>query len=131
MPPAKKKKTKKARVNKEVERKLLLKDINQEYGHVEKLLGSCRMEVTCTDGKKRIGIIRGSMQKKIWIKNNDTVLVSLREYEDAKCDIIYLYNAKEVKQLGKMGEIEQRDVDEVKDDIEFCTEDTDDDAISV
>ena len=45
------------------------------------------------------------MRKKQWVKQGDVILVSLREYEDAKCDIIYLYKPKEVKNLKIYGEI--------------------------
>jgi translation initiation factor 1A len=89
----------------EVERKLILKDENQEYCQITKILGNCRLEGQCFDGKIRLCNIRGTMRKRIWIKNGDIVIVSLRDFEDDKCDIIYLYQPREVKKLIKMGEM--------------------------
>lgn len=93
------------RTTDDVERPLVLKEENQEYCQVVKLLGNCRIEGNCFDGKTRLCHIRGAMRKKIWIKPGDLVIISLREFEDDKADIIYLYQAKEVKRLAKMGEI--------------------------
>jgi translation initiation factor 1A len=87
------------RPSEQVERKIVFKEEFQEYCQVTKLLGNCRLEGNCFDGKTRQCNIRGSMRKKIWIKVGDIVIVSLREFEDNKCDIIYLYQPKEVKKL--------------------------------
>ena len=49
--------------------------------------------------------IRGSMRKKVWIKINDVVLVSIRDFEPNKGDIIYKYTPGEILFLKKEGEI--------------------------
>lgn len=82
-----------------------LKDEGQEYGQVTKLLGNCRLEVNCFDGLKRLCHIRGSMRKKVWIKLNDIVLISLRDFEENKADVIHKYDLDEVNYLKKEGEI--------------------------
>ena len=101
------KKTKNSNDDVEITRELVYKDIEQfqEYAQVQRLLGNCRCEVQCFDGLTRLGNIRGNMRKKVWIKAGDLVLVSLREYENNKCDIIYLYKPKEVRMLKSYGEI--------------------------
>lgn len=85
-------------------RELVYKGEMEEYGQVMRLLGDARMEIQCVDGVKRIGHIRGKMRKRNWIANGDVVLVSLREYENEKCDIIDKYNEDEVRKLKKAGE---------------------------
>lgn len=102
------KKGKKAKDNNEIERELVFKDIEQyqEYAQVTKLLGNCRCTVSCIDGAEKLAHIRGTMtKKKQWIKSGDIVLVSIREFEQNKCDIIYLYNLKEARKLKIMGEL--------------------------
>ena len=91
----------------ETERALLFKEEGQEYCQVVKLLGNCRLTGKCVDGVERLCHIRGSMskRKKVWIAVDDIVLVSLREYEDSKCDVIHRYSAKEAKTLKSLGEI--------------------------
>ena len=87
------------------ERELQFAEEMQNYGQVLRLLGDSRLEIQCTDGMKRIGHIRGTMRKKIWIAMGDVVLVSRREYEDDKCDIILKYTEEEVRKLKSLNEI--------------------------
>jgi translation initiation factor 1A len=116
-----------------VERELIFKVESQEYAQVTKLLGNCRLEVQCFDGKTRLANIRGSMRKKVWIKINDVVLVSLREYEDNKCDVIHKYESKEVNRLKHLEEIPKTvklsdEIDDKEEDIGIdFTEDGDED----
>tara|TARA_Y100000389_G_scaffold203852_1_gene253750 strand:+ start:167 stop:739 length:573 start_codon:yes stop_codon:yes gene_type:complete len=78
---------------------MILKENNQDYAKVERLLGNCRVELLCNDGEKRLGIIRGSMRKKQWLNANNIVLYSIRDYEKDKVDIIHVYKDSIVKQL--------------------------------
>ena len=71
------------------------------------MLGNSRCECKCNDGRTRLGIIRGTLIKRVWIQLNDLVLVSLRDYQDDKADIIHKYNSEEEKSLRQYGEIEQ------------------------
>ena len=58
------------------------------------------------DGKKRMGTIRGTMRKRVWINTGDIVLLGLREFgDDAKCDIIMKYFDEEAQELQELGEI--------------------------
>ncbi len=101
------KRAKKVKEDTGVERPLIFKETCQEYAYVEKMLGDCRVAIRCADDKNRLGHIRGTMTKrrKVFINPGDVVLCGLREYEDAKADIMYLYNKKEVKRLISMAEI--------------------------
>ena len=65
------------------------------------------MRIDCQDGAERIGKIRGKIRKrkKSWINAGSYVIVSLREYQDEKCDIIEILKEDEVKRLKRMGEI--------------------------
>ena len=102
------KKAKKVKDDFEIERELDFKNIedNQEYAQVIKLLGNCRCTVLCIDGIERLAHIRGSMtKKKQWIKIGDIILVSLREFEQNKCDVLYLYTLKEARKLKNLGEL--------------------------
>lgn len=86
----------------------------QDYGIIQALLGNGRVRVLClTDKVERLGTIRGNMYKKVWINKDDIVLVSLREYQNDKCDIVFKYHPDEVKILKKQNEI-PRDLEHVK-----------------
>jgi len=102
------KKGKKGKNNTSIEkikRKLIFKEEQQEYCQITKLFGNCRVEGNCFDGKVRLCIIRGGIKKKMRILVGSVVIVSLRDFEDGKCDIIYLYDKDEIKDLIKLGEI--------------------------
>src|SRR6478609_9990740 len=88
-----------------IKRQLTFKEDGQEYGRVTKLLGNCNVDVECADETKRIGHIRGAMRKKVWIKVHDICLVSLRDFQDGKADIVHVYDADECRLLQSYGEL--------------------------
>lgn len=84
------------------------------YAKVVKKLGSCRLECDCfeKDAKTgefnkttRIAIIRGNMRKRTWINVDDLVLISLRGFQDDKCDLIWKFNPDEISELKQKKEI--------------------------
>eukprot|EP00736_Rhodelphis_marinus_P006426 Rmarinus@m.7093 len=86
-------------------RELVLKEEGQEYAQVLRMLGNGRLEALCFDGIKRLCHIRGKLRKKVWVNQGDIVLVGLRDYQDAKADVIQKYNADEARQLKNRGEL--------------------------
>jgi translation initiation factor 1A len=78
----------------------------EEYAKVSKALGDKRVMLVLVDGKQMIAHIPGKFtKKKIWVNVDSVVLVSRREFENDKMDIIHLYDNDEVKKLVKSGEI--------------------------
>lgn len=55
------------------------------------MLGNGRVEAMCFDGEKRLAHIRGKMRKKVWINQGDIILLSLRDFQDDKADVIQKY----------------------------------------
>ena len=80
-------------------------DIFPEYGQISKTLGSGHLEVQCFDGQKRIAHIRGKLRKKVWINPGDVVLISLRDFQDSRADIILKYTPDEARSLKALGEL--------------------------
>ena len=87
---------------------IVFREEGQEYAQVTRMLGNGRLEAYCFDGKTRQCHIRGQMQRKVWINVNDVILISLREYEENKGDVIKKYNSDEVIQLKKYREIPEK-----------------------
>jgi|SRR5579862_3353974 translation initiation factor 1A len=69
------------------------------------MLGNGRLEAQCFDGEKRLAHIRGKLRKKVWINQGDIILLSLREFQDAKADVILKYTADEARNLKAYGEL--------------------------
>ena len=61
------------------------------------MLGNGRLEAYCFDGAKRLAHIRGKLRKKVWINQGDIILLSLREFQDDKADVIVKYTADEAR----------------------------------
>ena len=94
---------------------LLKFEEGQAYGRIVKLLGNGRANVECyvwevnKDTKKMemnmrncVGKIRGKLMKRMWMGNDDIVLVGLRDFQDDKVDIIHKYNYNDALKLKKL-----------------------------
>lgn len=73
-----------------------------------KVLGNCRVQCECFDGKERQCHVRGKFRKKVWINKDDVILIGLRDYQDEKADVIHKYSMDEARQLRNMGHIPDR-----------------------
>lgn len=98
-------------------REVLFKEYGQEYAVVTKMLGNGHCECQCYDDVVRLGNIRGKMRKRVWISTGDTILCSLREYQDDKVDIIHKYTPDEVQTLKTMGEIPLDETEKTGEDL--------------
>lgn len=94
---------KKAKVESRSE--LIFKEDGQEYAQVAALLGNSRLRVHCADGKERLCTIRGKLVRRAWVSVRDIILVSLREWEDEKCDMIHKYSDDEARNLRSYKEL--------------------------
>ena len=70
-----------------------------------KSLGSCRFDLIDPLNKEYLGIVRGNMRKKIWIKVDDIVIFSYRSFQDNKVDIIHKYRDNEIHKLIEMDQL--------------------------
>lgn len=85
-------------------REIEYKEEGEEYAQVKKMLGNMRLSVYCFDGKTRIAKVRGSIRR-VRIRLEDIVIISLREFDDDKCDVIHVYRPEEAKILKANQEI--------------------------
>jgi len=84
---------------------LRFKVFGEEYAQVRRVLGNCRVECYCFDGKVRLCHVRGKFKKRVWINKDDFVLIGLRDYQDDKSDVIHKYTTEEARLLRSWGEI--------------------------
>jgi len=103
-------------------RKLIEADLNgQVYGILEKALGNRFFDVNCMDNTKRRCKVR---KKRMKVKCGDCVIISLRNFDDKNADVIYKYDAEEVRALQKKGILPGSDViGVIKDDGDDDSED--------
>ena len=98
-------KRKKGKKQVQEDRELRYKEESEEYAQIIKILGDGRFQCKCTDGVERVAHVRGKMRKRTWLANGDIILVSIREFEPEKCDVVEKYKEKEVAKLKSAGEI--------------------------
>ena len=105
--PAKQKKSGKNKVGTDepTKRTLIYKQDMEEYAQITKMLGDRRVTVMFPDKTEFIAIIPGRFRKRCWMKVGDIVIVSRREFQETKMDILHKYNDDEVKVLIKEYEI--------------------------
>lgn len=94
--------------HRERKRECPFKEGDQVYARITAMLGNGRCRTLDTENVERLGIIRGSMKSREWISIKDLVLLSLRDFQDSKADIVYKYNEIEVHILTRLGEVEAR-----------------------
>lgn len=73
------------------------------YAKIESVRGDSRFIVLCEDGRTRLARACGTMRLKSWISVSDYVLISSRDFQDDKCDIVFRYNSHNTSKLRKAG----------------------------
>jgi len=133
MPKGKKsRKNTKNRGHVQAKRALVMREDEQEYGQVLKVLGNLKLMCHCMDGTERICHIRGKMRKRCWIQEGDYILVSLRDFDPDKADVIHKYKGDEVAQLRKMGELPPEEEDDLHTEhVQFFFSDEEDEKDNV
>ena len=89
-------------------KELVLRAEGEAYAQAIKCLGNGYIDVVCFIKRERItkrAHIRGSMRKKVYVGVGDIVLVTIREYERDKCDIILKYSTEESRILRNNKEL--------------------------
>lgn len=97
-------------------RALVLKEDDQEYGKITKMLGDRKVTLALIDGSEILGLIPGKFRKRVWFKTDDIVLVGRREFQDDRVDIIYKYHDYEARKLLKMSEVPPKFLDMVSEE---------------
>ena len=107
--PGKKKTGKRAKKGTTVEtgtRQVPVCEENQRYAYVTKMLGGRRLVARSTNGEECQCHIPGKFKgKRNWISPGMLVLLNIRNFQDDKSDVIYIYSEYETKHLQKMGEL--------------------------
>jgi translation initiation factor 1A len=79
---------------------MVLPSKNDVLGVAVKMLGADRIMVNCQDGKQRLCRIRGKLKRRVWIRENDIVLVSPWDFQsDERGDIFWRYRQNQVAWL--------------------------------
>ena len=87
-------------------RDLRMPNDDEVFAEVTNMLGANRVTVRCADGTERTARIPGRMQKRVWIRENDIVLVEPWDWQDEKATIEWRYTGQDADQLRREGHID-------------------------
>jgi translation initiation factor 1A len=107
----------------------ICKTNEQDYAIIEKVLGGGRFSVLTPDNKKRIAISRGRMfsrngkiKDRSLMSIGNLVLISLRDFQEDKADILMFYNKSQVDLLLEYNEIDKnfmKKTNDIEDDTDM------------
>ena len=99
-----KKDNKKGNQEEEIVRvKLPKRDKGEMFGVVLQRHGSDQVRVACEDSEERMCRIPGKMRKKVWMRENDVVVIRLWDFQPSKADIVWRYLGNQVQWLKRKG----------------------------
>jgi len=88
--------------------RIKLPQTGQVLGVLDQRLGASRTRVRCLDGKTRICRIPGRLKRRLWVRENDILIIEPWEFSgDEKGDILYKYTPTQVQYLKKRGHLKQ------------------------
>ncbi len=87
-------------LNESALKEIRLPEEGELLGRVLKLLGSDQVMVKCTDGITRRGRIRGKLKRRIWIRDNDIVVIAPWDFKQTeRGDIVWRFTLPQVDWL--------------------------------
>lgn len=89
-------------------KELVLPQDGQLLGRVIKLVGGDNVVVKCTDGQVRVCRISGKIKRRMWIRDNDVVLVAPWDFQSSKADVVWRYiraHAEKLQQDGYLNNV--------------------------
>ena len=81
-------------------KEMRLPEEGELFGRVLKMLGGENVMVKCTDGLTRRGRIRGKLKRRVWIRDNDIVIIAPWDFKkDERGDIVWRFTLPQMEWL--------------------------------
>lgn len=93
-------------LNESALKEMVMPGEGQMFGRVVKLVGGDNIIVKCTDGKVRTCRIRGKIKRRMWIRDNDLVLIAPWDFQSDRADIIWRYISAHAEKIKADGHLE-------------------------
>ena len=75
------------------------------FAVAETLQGGSRLQLICEDGKRRMGRIPGKLRRRMWVRENDLLIVVPWSFQDSKADVKFRYTPTQTSNLKRKGKI--------------------------
>ena len=81
-------------------KEIRLPEEGEMFGRVIKMMGGENVMVKCDDSVARRGRIRGKLKRRVWIRDNDVVIIAPWEFgTEGRGDILWRYTLPQVEWL--------------------------------
>ena len=75
------------------------------FGVAETFQGGSRLQLICEDGERRMGRIPGKLRRRMWVRENDLLIVVPWSFQDSKADVKFRYTPTQTSNLKRKGKI--------------------------
>ena len=75
------------------------------FAVAETFQGGSRLQLICEDGKRRMGRIPGKLRRRMWVRENDLLIVVPWSFQDSKADVRFRYTPTQTSNLKRKGKI--------------------------
>ena len=72
---------------------------------IQLLMGSNQVRALCEDGIEKQFRIPGKLMKKVWLRENDIIIVQLWEFQPSKGNVVWRYLGNQVEWLKRNGKL--------------------------
>jgi translation initiation factor 1A len=79
------------------------RDELEQFGLVTQMMGANQIMVLCEDGEERNIRIPGKLKKRVWVRENDIVIVRLWDFQPSKGDLVWRYMGNQTEWLKRKG----------------------------
>ena len=87
-------------LNESALKEMKIPEEEEMFGRVIKMMGGENVLVKCMDGTTRRGRIRGKLKRRVWIRDNDVVIIAPWGFGDEdRGDILWRYTLPQVDWL--------------------------------
>ena len=75
------------------------------FAVAETFQGGSRLQLICEDGKRRMCRIPGKLRRRMWVRENDLLIVVPWSFQDSKADVKFRYTPTQTSNLKRNGKI--------------------------
>ena len=75
------------------------------FAVAETFQGGSRLQLICEDGERRMGRIPGKLRRRMWVRENDLLIIVPWSFQDSKADVKFRYTPTQTANLKKLGKI--------------------------
>ena len=81
------------------------KQKGEMFAVAETFQGGSRLQLICEDGERRMGRIPGKLRRRMWVRENDLLIVVPWSFQDSKADVKFRYTPTQTSNLKRRGKI--------------------------